>query len=154
MPSSPSTTPRKHVVPTHLNLPDQVLTLWSFSLTARQLLLALVGGGLGGNIWQDLAPLGHGSVPGQVVRGLLALLPFLLALGVGYYRHAGRYLEVWAIVFLRYALRPKRYVWRTIRFAEQQMYPLVSGEDDVDVKAGVGRSPTAPNRGRRKRSVV
>ena len=43
-------TPRKHIVPTHLNLPDQVLTLWSFSLTARQLLLLLVGGGIGGTV--------------------------------------------------------------------------------------------------------
>src|SRR6266566_2135747 len=48
-------TPKKHTVPTHLQMPDQVLTLWSFSLTARQLLLLLVGVGIGGTIWQHLA---------------------------------------------------------------------------------------------------
>ncbi len=48
-------TPRKHIVPTHLNLPDQVVTLWSFSLSARQFLLLLVGAGLGGTLWQHLA---------------------------------------------------------------------------------------------------
>ena len=53
--------PRKHIVPTHLQMPDQVLTLWSFSLTARQLLLLLVGGGIGGTIWQHLTVLGHYS---------------------------------------------------------------------------------------------
>jgi len=48
-------TPRKHVVPTHLNLPDQVLSLWSFSLSARQLLLLLVGAGIGGTVWLVIA---------------------------------------------------------------------------------------------------
>jgi len=123
--SSPLHTPRKHIVPTHLTLPDQVVTLWSFNLTARQLLLALVGGGIGGNLWHDLALLGPHGVPGEIARGLLALLPFLLALVIGYYQHAGRFLEVWAIVLLRYALQPKRYIWRTIRTAEQHLYPLV-----------------------------
>src|SRR6266566_5630948 len=52
-------TPRKHIVPTHLNVPDQVLTLWSLSLSARQLLLLLVGAGIGGTVWQHLAVLGH-----------------------------------------------------------------------------------------------
>src|SRR5437660_12606260 len=89
--------PRKHIVPTHLNLPDQVLTLWSFSLTARQLLLLLVGAGIGGTVWQHLAPLGHSALAGQVVRGLLALAPFLSVLFLACYRHAGRYLEVWLI---------------------------------------------------------
>ena len=71
-------TPRKHIVPTHLNLPDQVLTLWSFSLTARQLLLLLVGAGLGGTVWQHLAMLGHHALAGQAVRLVVALVPFLL----------------------------------------------------------------------------
>jgi len=48
---SPLHLPRRHIVPTHLNLPDQVLMLWSFSLTARQLLLLLVGAGIGGTLW-------------------------------------------------------------------------------------------------------
>ena len=72
--------PRKHTVPTHLQMPDQVLTLWSFSLTARQLLLLLVGGGIGGTIWQHLSLFGHSAFPGEIVRLLLSLTPFLLAL--------------------------------------------------------------------------
>jgi len=123
-------TPRKHTVPTHLNLPDQVLTLWSFSLTARQLLLLLVGGGIGGTLWQHLVMFGHYAVPGEILRLLLSLPPFLLALFIAWYQHAGRYLEIWMVVLVRYRLRPKRYLWRSIRIYEQHLYPLVPGGDD------------------------
>src|SRR5579864_6221730 len=125
-------TPRKHIVPTHLNLPDQVLTLWSFSLSARQLLLLLVGGGIGGTLWQHLTVLGHDAVPGEILRLLLSLAPFLLALFIAWYQHAGRYLEIWMVVLVRYRLRPKRYLWRSIRTYEQHLYPLVRGGDDRD----------------------
>jgi hypothetical protein len=133
----PVHTPRKHIVPTHLNLPDQVLTLWSFSLTARQLLLLLVGGGIGGSVWQHLAVLGHYAVPGQVLRLVLSLLPFLLVLLIAWYQHSGRYLEVWLVVLVRYRLRPKRYLWRSIRNYEQHLYPLVPGGDDTSMEETV-----------------
>ena len=118
-------TPRKHIVPTHLNLPDQVLTIWSFSLSARQLLLLLVGAGLGGAVWQHLAMLGHHALAGQAVRLVVALVPFLLLTVLACYQYAGRYLEVWLVVLLRYRLRPKRYLWRSIRHFEPHLYPLV-----------------------------
>jgi hypothetical protein len=117
-------------VPTHLQMPDQVLTLWSFSLTARQLLLLLVGGGIGGTLWQHLAMFGHYAVPGEIMRLLLSLPPFLLALFIAWYQHAGWYLEIWIVVLVRYRLRPKRYLWRSIRIYEQHLYPLIPGEDD------------------------
>src|SRR5438445_644094 len=119
--SSVQHTPRKHIVPTHLNVPDAVLTLWSFDLSARQLLLLLLGAGLGGDLWKHLVVLGQQAVPGQAIRVVLALLPPLVALLLACYKYAGRYLEVWAIVLLRYSTRPKRYVWRTIRIAETHL---------------------------------
>jgi hypothetical protein len=128
----PVRAPRKHTVPTHLQMPDQVLTLWSFSLTARQLLLLLVGGGIGGTMWQHLALFGHSAVPGEIVRLLLSLAPFLLALFIAWYQHAGRYLEIWMVVLVRYRLRPKRYLWRSIRSYEQHLSPLVPSEGDRD----------------------
>jgi hypothetical protein len=127
-------TPRKHTVPTHLQMPDQVLTLWSFSLTARQLLLLLVGGGIGGTIWQHLALFGHDAVPGEIVRLLLSLPPFLLALFIAWYQHAGRYLEIWMVVLVRYRFRPKLYLWRSIRTYEQHLSPLVPSEGDRDLE--------------------
>jgi hypothetical protein len=128
-------TPRKHTVPTHLQMPDQVLTLWSFSLTARQLLLLLVGGGIGGTVWQHLALFGHSAVPGDIVRLLLSLPPFLLALFIAWYQHAGRFLEIWMVVLVRYWLRPKRYLWRSIRSYEQHLYPLVQGGAERDMES-------------------
>ena len=123
---------RKHIVPTHLNLPDQVLTLWSFSLSARQLLLLLVGAGIGGTVWQHLAALGHHTLAGQALRLLVALVPFLLVMVLACYQYAGRYLEVWLIVLLRYHLHPKRYLWRSIRHCEPHLYPLASVWDGPD----------------------
>jgi hypothetical protein len=125
--------PRKHIVPTHLNLPDQVLTVWSFSLSARALLLLLVGGGIGGTVWQHLAVFGHHALAGQALRLLVALLPFLLLFVLACYQPAGRYLEVWLVVLMRYHLRPKRYLWRSIRVFEQHLYPLSAGRDDHDL---------------------
>lgn len=131
-------TPRKHIVPTHLNLPDQVLTLWSFSLSARQLLLLLVGAGIGGAVWQHLATLGHHALLGQAVRLFVALVPFLLLAVLASYQYAGRYLEVWLIVLVRYELRPKRYLWRSIRHFEPHLYPPVSVGDDATKEEGAG----------------
>jgi hypothetical protein len=124
---------RKHIVPTHLNLPDQVLTLWSFSLSARALLLLLVGGGIGGTVWQHLAALGHRALVGEALRLLLAFLPFLLLFILACYQHAGRYLEVWLLVLVRYHLRPKRYLWRSIRAWEHSLYPLLSSGDAIEL---------------------
>ena len=124
-PSASST--RTHTVPTHLNLPDQVLSVWSFNLTARQLLLLLVGGGLSGDLWHLLARLGSVLVVGQGIRLILTLLPLLCTLILAWYQHAGRYLEVWCIVLVRYVLRPHRFVWRTVRFS----MPSLPSCDDV-----------------------
>jgi len=115
-------------------MPDQVLTLWSFSLTARALLLLLVGGGIGGTLWQHLTVLGHDAVAGEILRLLLSLPPFLLALFIAWYQHAGRYLEIWMVVLVRYRLRPKRYLWRSIRSYEQYLSPLVPGEGDHNME--------------------
>jgi len=128
---------RKHIVPTHLNLPDQVLTLWSFSLSARQLLLLLVGGGIGGTVWQHLAALGHRALVGEALRLLLALVPFLLLCVLACYQYAGRYLEVWLLVLARYHLRPKRYLWRSIRAWEPSLYPLLSSGDAIELEEAV-----------------
>ena len=140
--SSSLPAPRKHTVPTHLNLPDQVLTLWSFTLTARQLLLLLVGGGLASDCWQELAVLGRFALLGQGVRLLCALVPVLVALVVACYRSAGRYLEVWCIVLLRYWLRPRCYVWRSIRTCEPDLASFVADAPASDREDATGGTHT------------
>lgn len=121
-------------MPTHLQMPDQVLTVWSFSLSARQLLLLLVGAGIGGTIWQHLAVLGHNGMPGEVLRLLLALPPFLLSILLAWYQYAGRYLEVWLVVLMRYQFRPKRYLWRSIRYDEQHLTSFIAEGDEPDME--------------------
>ena len=130
-----SASPNKHIVPTHLSLPDQVLTLWSFNLTARQLLLVLVGSGLAGDLWQSLHLLAPLALAGQGLRGLLALPPLIVALFVAWYRLHGRYLEGWAIVLARYWLRPRCFVWRSLR-----------ATPDATQRARLQRAETAVNR--------
>ena len=113
----------------------------SLSLSARQLLLLLVGAGIGGTIWQHLVILGHSSITGEVLRLLLSLPPFLLALLFAWYQYAGRYLEVWLVVLVRYRLRPKRYLWRSIRYDEHQLSPLNQAVKKADMEdaSNVGR---------------
>jgi hypothetical protein len=111
-------------------MPDQVLTLWSFSLSARQLLLLLVGCGLGGTVWQHLAVLGHYAMPGEVLRFLLSLPAFILSLFLAWYQYTGRYLEVWLVVLVRYRLRPKRYLWRSIRHDEHHLSLFTRKKDE------------------------
>ncbi len=131
-------TPRKHIVPTHLNLPDQVLTLWSISLSARQLLLLLVGAGIGGTIFQHVAMLGHDGMPGEILRLLFSLPPFLLALLLACYQYAGRYLEVWLVVLVRYQFQPKRYLWRSIRLYDQHLALFIPEKDELDMVEPTG----------------
>jgi PrgI family protein len=121
-------------VPTHLQMPDQVLMLWSLGLSARQLLLLLVGCGLGGTLFQHLAVLGHSGMPGEVLRLLLSLPPFLLSLLLAWYQYVGRYLEVWLVVLMRYQFRPKRYLWRSIRYDEQHLTSFVAEGDEPDME--------------------
>jgi hypothetical protein len=65
---------------------------------------------------------------------LLSLPPFLLALFVAWYQHAGRYMEIWIVVLVRYLVRPKHYLWRSIRTYEPHLYPLVQGGDERDME--------------------
>ena len=134
-------TSRKHIVPTHLNLPDAVLTAGSISLSARQFLLLLVGGGLGGTAWQHLAALGHHALAGQMLRFLLASVPLLLLLVLACYQYAGRFLEVWLLVLLRSHLRPKRYLWRSIRADAHHLSPLLPSHHDLQEREAQQRVP-------------
>ena len=103
-------------VPTHMNLPDKVV----FGLTARQLLLLLIGCSLGYNLWLHLEVLEALALPGQVLRIVLALVPAGLAATLALISVADRPLEVWMLVLLSYWQRPRIYLWRSLRMSTQQ----------------------------------
>ena len=103
-------------VPTHISLPDKVV----FGLTARQLLLLLVGCSLGYNLWLHLSVLDALALPGQVLRIVLALVPAVCAATLALISVADRPLEVWFLVLMRYWQRPRIYMWRSLRMSQQQ----------------------------------
>ncbi len=105
-----------HKVPTHISLPDKVV----FGLTARQLLLLLIGCSLGYNLWLHLGVLDTLALPGQVLRIALALVPAVCAATLALISVADRPLEVWFLVLVRYWQRPRIYVWRSLRMSEHQ----------------------------------
>ena len=105
-----------HKVPTHMNLPDKVV----FGLTARQLLLLLIGCSLGYNLWLHLGALEALALPGQVLRIGMALIPAAIAAFLALISVADRPLEVWFLVLVRYWQRPRVYLWRSLRLSTQQ----------------------------------
>lgn len=115
-----------------MNVPDKVLTMGSVSLTARQFLILLIGSSIGYNLWHQLHALSIYAPPvGLVLRVCLALVPALLALAFALAQIAGRPLEVWFFVLLRYCCQPKRVVWRSVRSElqhEAHLYPDLPGE--------------------------
>ena len=104
-----------HKVPTHMSIPDKVV----FGLTARQLLLLLIGCSLGYNLWLHLGVLDTLALPGQLLRIALALVPAVCAATLALISVADRPLEVWLLVLVRYWQRPRIYVWRSLRMSEQ-----------------------------------
>ena len=110
---------KTHVVPTHLRTPETLLTIAGLNLSLRQFLLLLLGIAMSYNLWLHLvsfASLAAGV--GQIVRFLLALLPIFLASMFAFLQIAGRTLDRWFLVWLGYLGRPRRFVWRSIRYHE------------------------------------
>jgi hypothetical protein len=73
-------------------------------------------------------------MPGEVLRLLLSLPPFLLSLLLAWYQYAGRYLEVWLVVLARYQIRPRLYLWRSIRYDEQHLASFIVEGDEPDME--------------------
>jgi len=94
----------RHEIPTHLNVEDKAFA----GLTMRQLMTAAVGLGLAyGMASEPPLPMAVRFT----VAGVVLVLVALLAL----WRPAGRPLEDWAFVLLRYWAVPHVAVWRPRR---------------------------------------
>lgn len=124
---------RTHLVPTRLKTPQQVLTVAGISLSAPQFLLLLVGIALSYRVWLALGWLAVWTV-GMVVRWVLAGVPALLALILAFVRLADRDIALWCVVVVRFALRPRLFVWRSIRWYDA-LGGMAWGEEDADGEA-------------------
>jgi len=123
---------KTHIVPTHLRTPETLLSIAGFSLSIRQFLLLLLGAALSYDLWLQLGKRGvlAGGV-GLIVRFLLAVLPVLLAGTLAFLRLAGRTLDRWAFLALSYLARPRRFVWRSIRYQEPAAFGMLNRAEEV-----------------------
>ena|SRR5438105_3641018 len=127
----------KHKVPIHMSLPDRVV----FGLTTRQFLLLLLGCCVGYNLWLHGALFATLGFPGQIVRAGIALVPAGIALAVAFISVAGRPLEIWFLVLVRYWQRPRVYLWRSVRLQQQRVdrgFLAAVDEDRSDLVAYPG----------------
>jgi len=115
--STPTASRKTHLVPTHIRQPETLITLAGVSLSVRQFLLILVGISLSYRVFLLFSVLA--LLPaGQILRGLLTALPLCGALAFAFLSFAARSLDAWCVVAVRALLRPRRFVWRSVRFHE------------------------------------
>ena len=99
-----------HKVPTHMRFPDRVV----FGLTARQLLILLIGCSASYDVWLQLHALSPHHTLLLVLRLSIAVLPTAAAAALALISVASRPLEVWLLVLFRYWQQPRTYVWRSL----------------------------------------
>ena len=120
-----------HVNPTQLDAPEKLL----WGLTGRQLFILALGCSLGYRLWAECAFLLASGIAGFGARLLLATLPVLLALALATIQLGGRYLEIWAVLLLRYSCKQKQAVWYSVqvkdRFARAPAHGGQAAGNDV-----------------------
>jgi hypothetical protein len=119
-------TQRRHQIPTHLQVPDKILSIWGKGITVRQLLILLTGWSVGTQIWVHLARLSLISPVGSLLRLVLIGACALLTLVVAFKQIAGRPLEVWLLILLRFWQIPTVWVWRSTRWDVPQEISQIS----------------------------
>jgi hypothetical protein len=92
---------QRHEVPTHLNIQDKAFA----GLTMRQLMVAMIG------LAFAYAAVSEAPFP-LPVRLVLGAAVLLATGAAALWQPAGRSLEDWAFVLLRYASLPRVVVWR------------------------------------------
>src|SRR5579875_2429601 len=138
-----------HTVPTHLTTADTVLSLGTFSLSSRQLLLLLVGGSVAAALWTRTAGLGGLFPPlGVVLHWSLLVLLTTGVLALTFGQVQGRPLERWLIVVVAYLARPRLSLWQGMR--EHPCWPA-SVSPVVAPASASGRLPSRERESRRRK---
>ena len=114
----------RHEIPTHLNVEDKAFA----GLTMRQLMTAAVGLGMAYGVASEL-PL---PIP---VRLTAAVFVLIVVAVMAVWRPAGRPMEDWAFVLLRYWAVPRVAVWRPRE-------AVVSGEEKTTTYEVVVAEPS------------
>lgn len=115
--------PRRYTLPTHLGVTDTVLTIGDLGLSARQLLILLVGSSSSYDLWLHERGLDSWLVPlGLLAHWLPVLLLVVFALALAFVQVAGQSLDRWALILLCYRLSPHLYLWRTLCTEPDELY--------------------------------
>ncbi len=110
---SPAALESLHTVPTHLATVDTVVSLGTFSLSSRQLVLLLVSGSISVTLWTRTAVLVFWLPPlGELLHWIVVLVAVTSTLALAFGQVAGRSFESWLGVLLAYIARPHLYLWR------------------------------------------
>ena len=122
---------QRHEVPTHLNIEDKAFA----GLTMRQLMVAIIGLALA------YSALSEAPLP-LAVRLAAGATVLLMTAAISFWQPAGRSLEDWAFVLLRYTSVPRVVVWRvrTSREVaadeEARFEVLLPDRDELDSQSG------------------
>lgn len=102
---------QRHEIPTHLAVEDRAF----LGLTMRQLMTAAIG-----------LALAYGALTGlplpSPIQGIAAGLVTLIAGLLTVWQPAGRPLEVWVFILLRYCVTPRVAVWRPSLLTEDSVH--------------------------------
>jgi hypothetical protein len=121
-----------HELPTHLGVEDRVLG----PFTMRQVLVLLSGASAAYEGWGQLpaAPLD--------LRAAFALGTIALTLATALLRPGGRRMEVWVVVIVRFAVLPKRSLWRPRSLARAGVATRAGWADHAPTLAWPVSTPT------------
>ena len=107
---------RAHTVP-RLTVPDRVFSLGTFDISVRQFLLLVLGVLISVNVWLSFSwLLGEGA---SVLLWCMLSIPILIGVVFGWVRIQRQALEYWIVALLRYAGRPRVFVWRSLELEEE-----------------------------------
>jgi hypothetical protein len=121
-----------HELPTHLGVEDRVLG----PFTMRQVLILLSGASAAYEGWGQL-PAGP-----LHLRAAFALGAIALTLATALLRPGGRRMEVWVVVMARFAVLPKRSLWRPRSPARAGVATRASWADHAPALAWPVSTPT------------
>lgn len=121
MRDQPTILPKRYQVPTHLQVADK-LAFGPVSVTMRQGAILLLGAALAYECWHLLALLAEVGL--GWLRLSVALVVVGLSVVLAQVRLAGRHLELWALIWLRYRWQPRVYVWRSILATRTSVVPV------------------------------
>ncbi len=122
---------QRHEVPTHLNIEDKAFA----GMTMRQLMVAIIGLALA------YSALSEAPLP-LAVRLAAGATVLLMTAAISFWQPAGRSLEDWAFVLLRYISIPRVVVWRVrtsrqVAPAEEARFEVMLPErPDIDTEVG------------------